>query len=418
MSLQKGANLPVPANSVWVQLSWQSGPDADATALLVSGTGKVRSDNDMVFYNQQVHPSGAVRHEGKQPYPAGVVDTLFVDLARVEPQVEKVAIVASADGGTFRDFRGLSVRVLDAAGGTEIARFDPTDATDETAYVLGELYRRQGAWKFRAVGQGYATGLHGLATAYGISVADQAPQPVSQPVAPPPPPPPPVAPPPVAPPPTAPPSPPVRLSKIELTKAAPSVSLSKSGASGGLMRVNLNWSARPRKAGLFNKGQKLNMESLDLDLCCLWEFADGSAGLVHAIGDFGSLHKPPYVELDADDRTGFSESGENLTINLDHAAAFRRLLVFVSIYEGATSFAGLDAVATLFPRNAPPIEVRLHEADVETAIAAVFMIENVRGELIVRRESRYIPVPRGKFRQQALDEAYGWGLSWQAASKD
>lgn len=402
MSLPKGANAPVPTPTVRVHLEWQSGPDADATALLLSDAGRVRSDDDMVFYNQQTHPSGAVRHEGKQKTAAGVVDTLFVDLAGVEPQIDRVAIVASADDGTFRDYRGLTVRIVDGASGAEIVRFDPTDATTETAYVLGELYRRQGAWKFRAVGQGWDTGLRGLATAFGISVDEPADEAVGAPSAPLPAPPSPSLPP-----------PPVRLEKIALTKSAPTVSLSKTGVSGGLMRVNLNWSAGKRR-GLFGKG-KVDASALDLDLCSLWQFNDGRAGLVHSLGSFGSLHDVPYVALDKDDRTGSAEAGENLTINLDHAAQFRRLLVFVTIYAGANSFAGLDAVATLYPHNGPPIEVALHEADVQTTIAAVFMVENVGGELVVNRESRYIPVPAGKSKQQALDEAYGWGLTWVAA---
>ncbi|TDC62231.1 TerD family protein, partial [Actinomadura sp. GC306] len=193
MSLQKGANTAVPVPSVRVELGWQSGPgvpDADASALLLTESGRVRSDDDFVFYNQPAHGSGAVRHEGKQQGPT-VLDVLSVDLNRVEPAIEKIVIAASCDGGTFGQFQGLYVRVVDAAGGAEVARFDSAGATSETAFVLGELYRRQGAWKFRAVGQGYDSGLAGLATDYGISVDDpgpQAPPPPQQPMAPPAPP--------------------------------------------------------------------------------------------------------------------------------------------------------------------------------------------------------------------------------------
>ncbi|CAM5435190.1 hypothetical protein SANTM175S_10055 [Streptomyces antimycoticus] len=88
----------------------------------------------------------------------------------MESAIDTVVLAASADGGTFGQVPGLHIRVLDAAGGAELARFDSEDATVETAFVLGELYRRQGAWKFRAVGQGYESGLAGLATDFGISV--------------------------------------------------------------------------------------------------------------------------------------------------------------------------------------------------------------------------------------------------------
>ncbi|KAF4409482.1 TerD family protein, partial [Streptomyces lycii] len=169
--MRKGSNVPVPASAVRVELGWRTGPgvpDADASALLLQASGKVRSDGDFVFYNQAAHASGAVRHTGKRTAGDQVTDTLEADLGKIEPEVETVVLAASADGGTFGRVPGLHIRVLDAAGGAELARFDSEDATVETAFVLGELYRRQGAWKFRAVGQGYDTGLEGLARDYGI----------------------------------------------------------------------------------------------------------------------------------------------------------------------------------------------------------------------------------------------------------
>src|SRR6476469_10417711 len=125
--MMKGANVAVPMSSVRVELGWQSGPGvphADASALLLV-SGKVRSDSDFVFYNQPNHPSGAVRHEGKRPGPT-VIDTLSVNLAPVESPIDTIVIAASADGGTFGQFHGLYVRVLDAVSGAEAARFDST----------------------------------------------------------------------------------------------------------------------------------------------------------------------------------------------------------------------------------------------------------------------------------------------------
>ncbi|MEO3784431.1 TerD family protein [Actinocorallia sp. B10E7] len=388
MPLSKGANVPVPASSVRVELSWTSGPDADATALLLAG-GRVRGDDDMVFYNQPSHPSGAVRHEGKRPAPGGgAVDTMFVDLARVEPQIDTIAVVASADRGTFSQYRNLHIRVLDAGGGTEFARFDPSDATTETAFVLGELYRRQGAWKFRAVGQGYDSGLAGLATDFGITV-DDAPAP--------------------------PPAPTVSLQKLTLTKQAPSVSLTKRGATSGAMRVNLNWMVQgvssPRKGRFASLGVTRH---LDLDLCCMWELQDGRKGMIDPLArSFGAFDKPPYVLLDADDRTGARAEGENLTINLDHGGEFRRLLVLATIYEGADSFVGLNATATLHPQQGAPIEMFLDECDLPGARTAVIArIDNVGGELVVTREGRYFANEGRKGSKQLADEAYGWGFRW------
>ncbi|WP_433524742.1 TerD family protein [Nocardia pseudovaccinii] len=459
MSMIKGANVAVPTSTVQVELGWQPGPgvpDADASALLLAG-GKVRSDNDFVFYNQPGHPSGAVRYEGRQQGPT-VLDVLSVNLPQVEAEIETVVIAASADGGTFGQFQGLYVRLVDSATGAELARFDSVGATTETAFVLGELYRRQGNWKFRAVGQGYASGLAGLATDYGISVdEDPAPQqPMSQQPAPPqqfaPPQQPapaqqfaapqqPVPPrqftPPQQPtppqqfaqpqqqvppqhftPPAAPPSaqqaPPVNMSKISLTKDAPAVSLTKTGATRGIMRVNLNWSS-PSGKGIF--GKRKTGDALDLDLCCLWELQDGSKGTIHAIGNFGSLENSPYILLDQDDRTGGSASGENLDINLDHTTDFRRILVFASLYEGAPDFRGVRATATLYPVGAPPIEMSVDGCTNDSRRMVLALIENINGELVVRREGVFLPRPTDPsiFLNQGVDLAYGWGMEWVAA---
>ncbi|MEU9099703.1 TerD family protein [Streptomyces sp. NPDC048361] len=428
MSMLKGANVPVPAQSVRVELAWRSGPgvpDVDASALLLAD-GRVRSDADFVFYNQPAHSSGAVRHEGKRSQPDAVTDTLVIDLARVEPAVERVVLAASADGGTFGRVPELGIRVLDAATGAELARFDSQDATVETAYILGELYRRQGAWKFRAVGQGYDSGLEGLATDFGITV-DKPQQPPAAPTAPftpsvqPPARPAPTAQVPVPPtvPPSAPPTP-VRLSKVTLTKEAPRVSLAKQGGSSGAMRVNLNWQTRKQFSGW---GAKLgrataNHSDLDLDLCALYELSDGRKGVVQALGNaFGALHQPPYIHLDGDDRTGAVESGENLTVNLDQKDKFRRLLIFVTIYEGARSFADLHATVTLEPQFGAPVEFFLDECTVPSTVCALALITNDGGDLIVQREARYLVPARGVSPQRTVDQTYGWGMNWTPGRK-
>ncbi|MFJ3670744.1 TerD family protein [Streptomyces sp. NPDC090106] len=422
--MSKGSNTPVPSTALRVELGWGAGqgvPDADASALLLV-SGKVRSDADFVFYNQPAHSSGAVRHEGKRQTGGQVIDALNVDLARVEPAIETIVVAASADGGTFGQVPGLYIEVKDAAQGTVVARFDSVGASVETAFVLGEFYRRQGAWKFRAVGQGYSSGLEGLATDYGITVdepqqaAPPAPRPA--PVAPPVnvPPPPPVAPP--APP--APPVQPVSLSKVTLTKSAPSVSLTKQGGTSGAMRVNLNWEIRKQFSGWASKlGRPVAMHNdLDLDLCALYELSDGSKGVVQALGNaFGSLHQPPFIHLDGDDRTGAVAAGENLTINLDHRQYFRRILVFVTIYEGARSFADLHATVTLQPQFGAPIDFSLDECTVPSTVCALALITNTGDDLVVQREARYLVPERGVSMQRTVDYAYGWGMNWTPGRK-
>ncbi|MFC8818749.1 MULTISPECIES: TerD family protein [Streptomyces] len=442
--MSKGSNTPVPTTALRVELGWRTGPgvpDADASALLLVG-GKVRSDADFVFYNQPAHSSGAVRHEGKRESGGRVTDSLLVDLTRVEPSIETVILAASADGGRFGQVPDLYIEVRDAAANTVAARFDNPGATVETAFVLGEFYRRQGAWKFRAVGQGYDSGLEGLATDYGISVDEPQrtpPAPAPAPVAPPPaapappstvsaptpppaPPAPPAASPAAAPPPrpATPPAEPVRLTKVTLTKAAPSVSLTKQGGTSGAMRVNLNWQVRKQFSGWARKlGRPVALhDDLDLDLCCLYELTDGSKGVVQALGNaFGAIDRPPFIHLDGDDRTGAVATGENLTINLDHKRHFRRILVFVTIYQGARSFADLHATVTLQPQYGAPIDFSLDECTVPSTVCALALITSTGDDLVVRREARYLVPERGVSPQRTVDHAYGWGMNWTPGRK-
>ncbi|GHH95201.1 hypothetical protein GCM10017779_56580 [Streptomyces capillispiralis] len=279
--MSKGSNLPVDSPVVRVELAWAPGPgvpDIDASALLLTEAGRVRDDGDFVFYNQPRHSSDAVTHLGKRSAPGAAADTVEVHLQSVEPAVERVVLCASADGGTFGQVPGLVLRLLDAGTGAELARFD-MDAGTETAFIGGELYRRQGKWKFRAVGQGYASGLAGLATDFGITVDDPAPvtpavpaSPASPAVpappvtaAPPPPPVPPTAPVATAPPAGAHPGAP-RLTKgeerlpvdmrkrLSLRKEQVAVSLRKHGAAGVTARVILVLDASGSMSFLYSKG--------------------------------------------------------------------------------------------------------------------------------------------------------------------
>ena len=169
-TLSKGANTAIPSASVLATLSWSAGGDLDLSGLLLGADGRVRDDADFVFYNQPTHASGSLTHRGK----SGTMDTMAVDLDQVPAGISRVVLAASADGGTFGQVQGLALVVSDAASGAELVRFSDMGATTETAFVVGELYRRDGGWKFRAVGQGWASGLAGLATDFGISVEEPA----------------------------------------------------------------------------------------------------------------------------------------------------------------------------------------------------------------------------------------------------
>ncbi|MGW0552389.1 TerD family protein [Streptomyces altiplanensis] len=170
--ITKGANIPVPSELLRVAVCRQNvagAPAVDASALLLDANGKVRGDADLVFYNQPHHPSGTVRHLGTNEGNGQLAEWLEADLPRLGPEVQRVVIAGSCDGGVFGSVPGLYVQVL-TGGGAPVALYAVNDATTETAFVIGEFYRRGGGWKFRAVGQGYASGLAGLATDFGIAV--------------------------------------------------------------------------------------------------------------------------------------------------------------------------------------------------------------------------------------------------------
>ncbi|MET8331705.1 TerD family protein [Streptomyces sp. NPDC005181] len=175
-AMLKGSNVPLDAAAVRAVLRWTPGagvPDVDASALLLGTGGRVRSDEDFVFYNQPRHPSGLVRRLPKRSVAEGLTDTIEADLGALDPSVDQVVIAASSDGTAFQQVRDLRILLYDAASAGEdpLAVFDVRPETgEETAIICGELYRRGDGWKFRAVGQGYPTGLVGLATAFGISV--------------------------------------------------------------------------------------------------------------------------------------------------------------------------------------------------------------------------------------------------------
>ncbi|MCS0638264.1 TerD family protein [Streptomyces sp. LP05-1] len=175
-AMVKGSNVPLDAAAVRAVLCWTPGPgtpDVDASALLLGAGGRVRTDEDFVFYNQPRHPSGLVRRLPKKRVAEGLTDTVEADLTALDASVEQVVLAASSDGDSFAHVADLRILLYDAGAADRepLAVFAVRPETgEETAIICGELYRRGDGWKFRAVGQGYPTGLIGLATAFGISV--------------------------------------------------------------------------------------------------------------------------------------------------------------------------------------------------------------------------------------------------------
>lgn len=190
------------------------------------------------------------------------------------------------------------------------------------------------------------------------------------------------------------------------------VSLQKGSQSGlGEILVNLNWNARPAKKGLF--GMLGGGQGIDLDLGCLFELKDGNKGAVQALGNaFGSLRQPPFIALDGDDRTGAVTTGENLRIDGNKIALFKRILVYTFIYEGVTNWKQADAVVTIKYPGAEDLVVKMDSFDSSDRMCGLVLLENVNDETFsVEKIVQFYPG------HQALDAAFHWGMRWQAGRK-
>jgi tellurium resistance protein TerD len=189
ISLNKGGNLSLSKEApglskILVGLGWDTRSsdgqdfDLDASAFLLKEGDKVRGDTDFIFYNQLKSPDGSVEHTGDNLTGEGEGDdeVIKVDLSRVPPEIQKISVAVTihdAEGRrqNFGMVTNAFIRIVNDAGGAEIARYDLSeDASTETAMVFGEVYRNGPEWKFRAVGQGYNGGLGPLARNFGVNV--------------------------------------------------------------------------------------------------------------------------------------------------------------------------------------------------------------------------------------------------------
>ncbi|MFE9253680.1 TerD family protein [Streptomyces sp. NPDC006879] len=189
VTLAKGGNVSLSKaapnlTKVMVGLGWDARSttgadfDLDASALLCSG-GRVLGDAYFVFYNNLKSPDGSVEHTGDNLTGEGEGDdeSILIDLSLVPAEVDKIVFPVSihdadARNQTFGQITNAFIRVVNQADDAELARYDLSeDASTETAMIFGEVYRYGGEWKFRAVGQGYASGLRGIALDFGVNVS-------------------------------------------------------------------------------------------------------------------------------------------------------------------------------------------------------------------------------------------------------
>jgi len=406
VTLTPGANTPISSDGrILVAIGWDPaappGMEIDVSAFLAGAGGTVPDDAHFVFYGAPSSPGGAVCLLPSSPTGAASDRQVYdIALDRVPPGIASIDLCVTLHEGnarrqSFASLQRLYARLIAWPAGEELVRFDLAVAgMSETALTLVKLYRRDGAWKVRAVGQGFAGGLAPLARQYGVDVAD----------APPPPPPPP-------------PTKPVSLTKITLEKRGQSVSLDKRADQGfGEILVTLNWNQRPPRpsgGGLLNRLLGGANKGIDLDLGCLWELEGGDKGVVQALGKmWGDYHGAPFIRHGGDDRTGASAEGEILRVNGDRLGRIKRILIFAFIYEGVPNWAAADGVVTMKIPGRHDIEVRLDNPASGQGMCAIAQIENEDGRLKVTKEERYFSG------HSDMDRAYRWGMRWVSGSKD
>lgn len=382
-------------------------PSVDAIAFLLTETGKVRGDVDMVFYNNRSIPEGGI--EMLQPGEAGGVQqqSFMLDLRRLPAGIMRICFCLVADGTgvqSIGQLARLAVRVYGGKTGDQLVNSELSLAgSSEAALIMGEAYLRNGEWKFKSIGQGFAAGLGALAQSYGIVVAEAA------------------------------------QTDSSMTRSAdslPPASATSAGRSATPPQrferpargfdeivVNLVWNAVPppvpatdepaKKKGLLGSLVAAKPRPIDLDLCCLFELTDGYRGVVQCLGDnFGTYNSAPFVELMGDERKGTGVQGEIIRINGARWSEISRILFYAMIFDGPPNWSQASARCVLRVPDQMPISVKLDQNANDKRACSIAMVENVGGHLVVQKRVETFRNPK------ELDQHYNWGLRWSVGTKD
>jgi tellurite resistance protein TerA len=342
---------------------------------------KLSNDAYMTFFNQPKTPCGAV----ELSVPIGNSSGFMCHINKLPATIDRLVFTAAIDGSeTMGQLQAGHLRFLVAGKERAIFSFSGSDFQNEKALMLGELYRKDGTWRFNAIGQGFNGGMAALVNHFGGEVLEERKDKLIPP-------------------------PKVSLSKIILEKQGDKISLEKpSNASGhGRIVCNLNWTSDNQKKGFFGKSK-----GIDLDFGCLYELSNGTKHVVQALGKcFGSYDNSPYIQLAGDDRSGTSTDGEFLYVNGNHLIDIKRICIYAFIYEGAVNWTQANAVVTISLPEQPVIEVRLDTHQSNSNMCAIAMLENNGGELKLTKLGEYF---RG---HQELDKHYKWGMRWSVGNK-
>jgi len=384
--------------------------DIDASVFALGSDGKIPDERYFVFYNNSHSPDGAIAHSGDNQtgQTQGDDETIYVDLEKVTAAVEEMVFVvtihdAHAKHQNFSQIRNAFIRLYDRQTGSELARYNLTEAfSEETAVEFGRLYKKEAAWRFQAVGQGYKAGLQSFVDKYHSEIKQEkktleAPK-VKK----------------------------VELPKLEMPEASRKIqkamaiklektgdshkiNLSKSGSSEFLaVHANLDWEELQNR-GIFS-GKFLGRNGTpDLDLGCMYEMANGEKGVIQPLGKcFGSKTSLPYIFLDKDDRTGASE-GENMYIF--RPDLIKRVMFFGFIYAGVRDFRTVRGRMFFKISNGEEVYLELDNPDSNKNFCAAAMIQNTGSQIVILKEERYFGG------HEEADRYYGFGFDWYSDTK-
>lgn len=407
--LISGANAPIAGHEVDILITWPTVPGSlDPSAFLVGGNGKVRSDADMVFYNQLSAENGCVRLVNCVDGQA----RFAIALADVPLAIAKIifCVTVETPGKSMAAFAGTALGLIE--GGREVHRFEPQlSAASEVSMMVAELYRRNDGWKIRAIGQGFRDGLGALATSLGVEVEGEgtaapalalptstlAPQP-------PPPPPPPLPPPP--PQPVPPPAPaPAQLPARPAVRTQGSQPFDKkdtlTGAGhDGRLTVTLDW--RWMIGG--NDG-RIRPIGLALGAACI--APDGTRSAIQS-GDWrGRLEAAPWLLVTPGNVADENAGQERLSFNMEGLSVYAQIDLYAFIAQGSATWAGTETWVNLSGPSLPTSEFCIDPpADGMSAIA-LLRIANRNGQCAVTR------LDQCATDQRELDARLGWHLAWR-----
>lgn len=400
LSIVKGQKLKLAelapgasAFEVGLQVTPGGSETIDVACFGLDAAGKLSDDRHFVFYNQKQSPEGAVAMFGKR----GADGEIFaVNLAGLPATIERLVFTVALDGeGSLSSLRASRWQLSSGGRVLAVFPFSGADFSAEAAIMVAEIYRKDGAWRAAAVGQGFKGGLSALLKHFGGEEI------LARPTT-------------SAPKPAPPPIPAVRLSKVTLEKrgASQTVNLRKGGGNQPIA-INLNWdqgSGGDTSGGIgsffgFNKPA-----GVDLDLGCMFLLRDGTKRVIQPIGGyFGAGDSAPYIFLDKDDRTGAAADGENLTIF--RPDLIEKVLVFALIYAGTANFSTVQGRLHVREQDGGEIAIRLDNPDPTLPFCAICLIRRVPDGVEVVKEERYF---RG---HEPADQHYGFGFHWKHGSK-